>query len=259
MGIAAAALVGALSGAIGGYFSGQAAGPSASEGELAPKAGSIADSKETDTAAPQGASLLPTRIHRSESQRIAALEHRVSLLTAALARGQSELVEDDSEDDSGVLDAVDVADPVFEAAVLDIMDREEERRDDERESRREDLVAERGRRLSSELTDSLGLSEAQQQRIAQVVADHFNGFRDLRSDDAPNRPITQRDWRERMEELNQKAASDLRGVLSPEQFEKYEQLAPEDQIFFGWGRGRGSSSGNERQAERSVSDAGPAR
>ena len=68
--------------------------------------------------------------------RTASLERRISLLTAALARGQDAPQGDDAEGEAEDPRSADVADPVFEAAVLDIVDRERERADGERDTRR---------------------------------------------------------------------------------------------------------------------------
>ncbi len=255
LGISIAALVGAMSGALGGYLSANARADSLVGEARSEREGSGDGETNGNEGAPHGVATGAARASRSDNQRIAALERRVSLLTAALARGDSELVEGEANEEHGELDSVDVADPVFEAAVLDIMDREEERRDDERESRRNDLVAERGRQLSSRLAQTLGLSPAQQERIAKVVTDHFNSFRELRSDDAPNRPVTRRDWQERMEQINETAMGKLREVLTPAQFEQYEQLDPDDQISFGWGRGGRVFERSERPSDDKQGDA----
>jgi hypothetical protein len=235
------AAVGAGAGALGGYFAGGRGAPSAGGGVVEKEHARAGDAEDAEPDEPRAPS---PKEGASESTRIAALERRVALLTAALARGDASLAKDQPEVD-GALKEVDVADPVFEAAVLDIMDRESERKDGERETRRADLVAQHGKRLSSELTETLGLAAEQQAEIARVVTEHFEKFRALRSDEAPDRPITRRDWQKRTEELNQVAQSELQKILTPAQFEQYQKLDPDDQIGFGWGRGR---EGAERRA-----------
>lgn len=240
--LALVAVVGAGAGAAGGYFAGSSRAPSVG-GEAAEKEPRTSgrDGKDDLSDEPRAAS---PRMGSSESTRIAALERRVTLLTAALARGDASLAKEKDEDGTSLED-VDVADPVFEAAVLDILDRESERKDGERETRRANLVAQHGQRLSGELTEKLGLAAEQQAEIARVVSEHFEKLRNLRSEDAPERPVTRRDWQKRMEELNQAAQSELEKVLSPAQFEQYQKLDPEDQISFGWGRGREAAERRE--------------
>ena len=96
----------------------------------------------------------------------------------------------------------DVADPVFEAAVLDIMDRERERADGERETRRAELRTERRQRISESLATNLGLDEPQKARVGELISAHFDSMRALRSDDNPERPVTPREWREKAAELD---------------------------------------------------------
>lgn len=168
--------------------------------------------------------------------RMAALERRVSLLTAALARGQ-QAPGDDAAGPSPR--EADVADPVFEAAVLDIMDRERERADGERETRRVELRTQRTARVSEGLATNLGLDQGQKQEVADLISSHFDAVRALRSDDNPERPVTPREWREKAAELERTLQARLAEVLSPAQMAAYQALDPEDQISTGFGRPRG--------------------
>jgi len=169
--------------------------------------------------------------------RVAALERRVSLLTAALARGQDVPAGDDA-DEGANLRETDVADPVFEAAVLDIMDRERERADGERDARRADLRTQRVQRVSDALTVSLGLDEAQKAKMAELITAHFDALRALRSDDNPERPVTPREWREKAAEIDKRLQDALAQALTPKQLAVYQALDPDDQIGGGLGRGR---------------------
>lgn len=231
------ALIGGLAGAVGGHLS-------ADHGEERKSSPKKAD-REPQTDEPRDADA-KKRTGRGDDastrQQIAALERRVSLLTAALARGDASLAKDTEGENGAILDEVDVADPVFEAAVLDIMDRETGRQESERESRRTELHAERGRRLSSDLSEKLDLDTGQRAVIAQVVTDHFNRFRELRNDESPDRPVTRRDFQVRIEEINKEALTKLEEVMTPAQFEKYQELDPDDQIGFGWARGRNNAA-----------------
>lgn len=233
-GLFAATMVGGLAGAAAGRFStGPGEDPTRARGESGRESQTDDAVKKRGGAQSEDASL---------PQKIAALERRVSLLTAALARGDSSLAEGVEDENRDILDEVDVADPVFEAAVLDIMDRETGRKESERESRRTALRAERGRRFSSELGEKLELDVEQQEEIAQVVTDHFARFRELRNDESPDRPVTRRDFQARIEAINKEALEKLEEVMTPVQFERYQALDPADQIGFGWGRGRNTAA-----------------
>lgn len=234
-GLFAATLVGALAGAAGGHFTSKFG----EEPTLARAEKGHAERGDDSSGAVRRKGVDTDRSDdASTRQQIAALERRVSLLTAALARGDSSLANEVDGKSGDVLDEVDVADPVFEAAVLDIIDRETGRQESERESRRAQLHAERGQRFSAELTEKLALDAEQQTVIAQVVTDHFTRFRELRNDESPDRPVTRRDFQTRMEEINKEALGQLKEVMTPAQFEKYQALDPDDQIGFGWGSQR---------------------
>lgn len=170
--------------------------------------------------------------------RLGAMERRISLLTAAMARGQAAPEGDEEPSGTSPRDA-DVADPVFEAAVLDIMDRERERADGEREVRRSELRTQRIARLSQSLKTNLGLDDGQEARLAEVVTAHFEALRALRSDDNAERPVTPREWREKAAEIEQQLQQSLATVLTPKQLAAYQALEPEDQIGGGFGRPRG--------------------
>lgn len=168
------------------------------------------------------------------ADRLRTVEHRIALLTAAMQKSD---VKDDSDDhdvvDLKTGDSTDVADPVFEAAVLDIVDRERERKDEEQVVWRKKLQDERGRRLAGELTSSLQLNPQQETEIAQAVADYFDQMRVLRDSESPDQPVTRKERREQRDKMNQAADEKLKQILSPEQFQKYETLDPDEQLGFG--------------------------
>jgi hypothetical protein len=169
--------------------------------------------------------------------RLASLERRVSLLTAALARGQAAPADGEADADKDPRNA-DVADPVFEAAVLDIVDRERERSDGERDAARAEQRAQRTARVSENLAGTLGLDEQQRVKVAEVITAHFDALRALRSDDNPERPVTPREWREKAAQIEQQLQENLKGVLSSQQLAAYQALEPDDQIGGGFGRSR---------------------
>lgn len=183
-------------------------------------------------------------------ERLRKLEHRLSVMTRAVAsRGPLGQDGEDSGSDGSILPsgASDVADPVFEAAVLDVMDREVERKEGEEEAYREGLRVERSKRFASTLGEQLALGTEEQEKMAKIITDYFNTFRDLR--DSPDRPVTRREWSEKSAELQAALEARLKETLSKEQYEAYEALPEEDKIGFGRG-GRSDSGSRPNQNEQ---------
>ncbi|HXS16665.1 MAG TPA: hypothetical protein VN764_05735 [Polyangiaceae bacterium] len=169
-------------------------------------------------------------------ERLRKLENRLSLVTAALQKGKGSVDEPTSAETGAEGDrpsATDVADPVFEAAVLDILDRDRTRKDEEKVTWQKQLQAERGKRYAGELVDKLGLSSTQQTEIAKIVEGHFEQLRAMRSDESPEQPTTRKEWRAARDKMNQALDDQLKAVMSADQFEKYQALDPDDQIGFG--------------------------
>jgi len=227
--ILVAALLGGVAGGVAALRLGRAAAPIAKAERPRREAPSDAESP-VESEQPEDPEFEALR------GRVAALDRRVSLLTAALARGQEPGL--DPGDEPSPREA-DVADPVFEAAVLDIMDRERERADGEREVRRAELRTQRTARLSESLATNLELDDDQKQKVADVISAHFDAVRALRSDDNPERPVTPREWREKAAELERSLQERLASVLTPRQMAAYQALEPDDQISSGFGRPRG--------------------
>ena len=156
--------------------------------------------------------------HDGAAGRIRAVEHRVALLTRALAQGAAG--GGDAADEDGLIPegASDVADPVFEAAVLDIFDREQERKEEEKNTHRTNLQAQRSKKAASSLASSLSLSDAEQEKVSEVVNDYFQSFRDLR--DSPDRPATRREWRDKAQEMQKAMETRLQEVLTGPKYQK---------------------------------------
>ncbi len=183
------------------------------------------------------------------NERLRKLEHRLSVMTRAVAQRSNGEPGQDDDDDGRLLPegASDVADPVFEAAVLDIMDREVERKAEEQDTWRKELQVERSKRFASELGKQLTLATQEQEKIAQIITEHFESFRALR--DSPDRPVTRREWTEKSAELQAALEQRMKEALSPAQYQIYQELPPEDKI--GFFPGRGERSGREGSRENS--------
>lgn len=174
--------------------------------------------------------------------RVRSLEKRVSLLTIAIGNarptGNSDDGLGDGQDAPGTAPAADVADPVFEAAVRDIMDRAGEEREAERQERRTQLRRQIATRWSEELATELQLTDAQKSKVVEIVNAHFEAMRAMRDAPPQERPVTRREWRTKMQQMRQQSESKLREILSPGQYEQYQQLDEGDRLGGGF-RGRG--------------------
>lgn len=188
-----------------------------------------------------------------ERERMRNLEHRVSLLTAALSRkgGGADMKDTIDAADEGTQFS-DVADPVFEAAVLDIMDREQERKEGERETFRTELRAKRGQQFADRLTETLSLRADQREEIAQAITKYFETMHEMRNDESPDRPVTRKEWRERMEALNAENDKAFERILDADQLSAYQALDEDEKVSFGrgWGRGREGNQQGSQQAEQ---------
>lgn len=167
--------------------------------------------------------------------RVRSLEQRVSLLTAALGQAQREGAADGAEPGSE-LSKADVADPVFEAAVRDILDRVNDERREQRTERTRQRAQYGAQRVTDHLTQELGLTEQQKQELLEIFKAHFEKLASLRDEDAADAPATPGEWRARMTELRQTTDAKLEGTLTPAQLEKYRNLDTSE--FFGGPRRR---------------------
>lgn len=232
--------------AVGGAFGGGAVLLLGGKREAPPVAVQIA-ARELDDETSQrvGAELDDGDEESGLGVQVRSLERRVSLLTAALAaRGDSgERAEGAAEGD--LLGDVDVADPVFEAAVLDVMEREHARTDEERATRRKERDAERNARIVGDLGVQLGLRPDQSERLGALVSEQFAKVRALRDDESESRPVTRRQWRERMDAIAAETDARLAEVLTPQQLTAYRALDPDDQLHLGGG---GRAAGRNAQA-----------
>ncbi len=168
------------------------------------------------------------------TRRVGQLERRVRVLTAAIARGPAP---DESAEGARSPRTLDVADPVFEVAVMDIIDRVDEQKEDERDERRAEMRRQFADRMSTQLEESLALTPEQKIRVGEVIQRHFDAIRALH--DADDRPVTRADWRERAAAIRAESERKLGEVLSPEQMTTYRELDDEEKIGGGWSRGRG--------------------
>jgi hypothetical protein len=121
-----------------------------------------------------------------------------------------------------------VDDPVFEAAVRDVMDRAQEEREADRELEREERRKRMAQRWSDELASQLALSDAQRPKVQAIVQEFFDQLRAMREADAGT--IGREERRQRMRDLREQGERKLNEVLDRSQQEKYKQLGNEQRL-----------------------------
>lgn len=162
--------------------------------------------------------------------RVARLERSIQALTLrdGVARAHTAKTGDaPGVAASGAPPVADVApivdNPVFEAAVRDVLDRAEQERDVERESQRAEWRKQAAEEWANGLTEKLRLTEMQTAKALAVATTFWDKLRDLRQGDA-GPPLNRQELRARMAELRSAAEAELGQVLSPSQMNSYREL-----------------------------------
>ncbi len=205
---------------------------------LAPESKQVALAKDEATVSKKAPKARrPTDDVTRLERRLDSLERRLSLLTFAQAHSKpTKPAADVAGDDAPAEPPKVVDDPVFEAAVRDVVDRidfeKETQRDVERTERRQAST----KRWVESISNELKLTQEQQEKIAGVVAGYYEKLRELRDADAPDRPLLRSEWRERMRAARAEAEEGLKAVLDTDQRSKYEQLDEAEQFVGFWPR-----------------------
>ena len=133
-----------------------------------------------------------------------------------------------------------VDDPVFEAAVRDVLDQVETERSLERKERRTERVRAMADRFVERLTPDLGLNEAQKQKLLSILREHFEAMMQGAAQSDGGVPAPDQ-WRARQRERREKLDQKLGEVLSEPQLKKMRELQESGELpgFGGRGRGRG--------------------
>jgi hypothetical protein len=116
--------------------------------------------------------------------------------------------------------------PVFEAAVMDIMERAAEGRAEERAAAKDEKRRQRAQHWANELTLQLGLSPAQTQSLLEIQADLDDELeRERVRGNAPDAPFASKEQRRAARDAaRQSAERRLRALLAPPQLATYEGL-----------------------------------
>jgi hypothetical protein len=128
--------------------------------------------------------------------------------------------------------ALDVADPVFEAAVADIIERDIERRRVERREQRQQQREQEMARTVSQLSRTLSLAPAQQSELLRLLNEHQGKVSELRENSDPN-VDNRADLRARFDALAATTEESVLRVLSPQQVDSYRALPRDEQINLG--------------------------
>jgi hypothetical protein len=127
-------------------------------------------------------------------------------------------------------DAPLVNDPVFEAAVLDILERAEDDRSSERDVRRTERAHQQAEHWTKELTTRLALSSTQAAKLLEIRTQLASDLRERRRDVAGGPFVPREQRRAAVAALRERAERELRKVLEPQQVARYDELEAELKI-----------------------------
>jgi hypothetical protein len=122
-----------------------------------------------------------------------------------------------------------VDNPVFEAAVRDVMDRAEQERNVEREAQREEWRKRASEEWVADLGEKLRLTEVQKAKVGEIANGFWAKLRDLRQADG-GPPASRKEWRERTEALRKATEAELAKVLDSTQLNTYRELDEGSQL-----------------------------
>ncbi|HVJ15976.1 MAG TPA: hypothetical protein VM686_11045 [Polyangiaceae bacterium] len=128
-----------------------------------------------------------------------------------------------------------VDNPVFEAAVRDLVDRIEEERQSEREVERGERRRQWSEQWTNDLTASLKLNDAQKTKMQEIANQFWERLRELRNGDAGASP-SREERRAQMGALRDEAESKMAQVLDPSQMSTYKSLEDGQRLGGRFGR-----------------------
>jgi hypothetical protein len=180
---------------------------------------SVAESESPRATGGEGddgdASAEARRIDRLES-RLRSLQKRVAEQATVDAR--EEPAEDGDDEGRITLRATD---PKFQSAVRAGIDSARSVEDDAKSDARDDRQDRRVAKQVDELAEKLDLSEEQTQKIEIALQTQSDAFGDLRESD--DRPVTRKEWREKIGGLRAATRKELAGFLDAGQLEAYDK------------------------------------
>lgn len=185
---------------------------------------------------------------RSLSDRVTALEHEVARMKrngnaiAALKAYGSAIAARRPPPDGGTARSTPVDDPVFQAAVEDVIDRT-------RQERRQQRMQRFAQRVDDRLTGELKLDAEQQQKVAQAIQDYMQKMRDMWENRDADGGLDRTSRRQQMQKLRKNARDKIAGTLRSDQLDKFNSM--DRALPFGGrgGRGRQRGGGNAQQQQ----------
>ncbi len=141
-----------------------------------------------------------------------------------------------------------VDDPLFEAAVRDVIERAESDRETEREMRRDDRRKQMAASWADDMATKLHLNEQQKTKVLEIAQKFMSEISRIweQRDGGTGRSRSER--RAEVQKLQEQSEQALRGVLDPAQARAYEALDEDDKL--GFPRRRGGERGDANRAER---------
>jgi hypothetical protein len=139
-----------------------------------------------------------------------------------------------------------VDDPVFEAAVRDVIERAEIDRDNEREVRREDRRKQMATRWADDIAPRLSLNEQQKAKLLEVAQQFMSELGRLWGERDGGAPQSRTERRAEMQRLREQSEQKLRTILDPNQMRTYDSLGEEDKLGFPRRRGGDRGERGER-------------
>jgi hypothetical protein len=164
----------------------------------------------------------------SVEQAVRALQARNSGTSQPAAPSAGSATEGAAASATATPAAPAVGDPVFEAAVLDVVERAEEDRDSQRDVRRSERARQQAEHWSQELTARLTLSPPQAAKLVEIRTQLAAELRERR--EAPGQFVPREQRRAEREALRERAEQKLREVLRPDQVARYDELDAELKI-----------------------------
>lgn len=122
-----------------------------------------------------------------------------------------------------------VDNPVFEAAVRDVMDRAEQERSLERETQRAEWRKRTADEWGSKLGEKLRLTELQKTKATAIAQSFWDRLRELRQTDA-GPALSREEWRERVATLRKTSEAELAKILDHSQLTSYGELDEADKL-----------------------------
>jgi hypothetical protein len=123
-----------------------------------------------------------------------------------------------------------IDDPVFEAAVLDVLERAEEDRDSERDVKRNERQRQRAEHWANEVTARLALSPAQAAKILEIQSQLVADLRERRRASPDGQFVPREERQAATRALRERAEQQLRELLDARQVAAYDQLEGELKI-----------------------------